>query len=424
MRRIAGVVFGLFVGTASGQVTFTPIELPGHSITVTGLSPDGLVVTGSIGDGRAFTWSRARGFRFLAPAPGYDAAIAKAVTDDEAVVVGRSSRAVGPSQTELTGTVWGASSPPIALPDLAGGPDRCDAEDVSDDGRIIVGFGNTANGPEAVRWIDGQPEGLGDLPGGDFYSSSVAISPNGQFVVGVSVSGYHPDGRAVFEAFSWSEAAGLNGLGVPSNAFSTLPSGVGNNGVAVGYAGPLDPNTAYPTAVRWRPGQAPEMLFAGQALDVAASGKLLVGNTIAPDPVGQRAVVWDEVNGTRRLEDLLMSVGVDLGDEVLRRGTAVSGDGTTILVDGSNALNGQSFFGVVTIPRTTFCGRGDLSGPSTPGVPDGALTGSDFFEFLARFSAGDLSVDFAGPGAPATPDGSLTGADFFAFLTYFQGGCQ
>ena len=65
----------------------------------------------------------------------------------------------------------------------------------------------------------------------------------------------------------------------------------------------------------------------------------------------------------------------------------------------------------------------DLSSPTSPGVPDGALTGADFFEFLDRFSAGDLSIDFSSPTQPGTPDGALTGADFFEFLDLFAQGC-
>ena len=54
---------------------------------------------------------------------------------------------------------------------------------------------------------------------------------------------------------------------------------------------------------------------------------------------------------------------------------------------------------------------------------DNVLTGADFFEFLGRFSANDLSIDFASAASPTTPDGLLTGADFFRFLELFTLGC-
>ena len=65
----------------------------------------------------------------------------------------------------------------------------------------------------------------------------------------------------------------------------------------------------------------------------------------------------------------------------------------------------------------------DLSSPANPGTPDGVLSGADFFEFLSRFVAGDLSVDFASPTDPTTPDGTLSGADFLRYLDLFQQGC-
>ena len=74
----------------------------------------------------------------------------------------------------------------------------------------------------------------------------------------------------------------------------------------------------------------------------------------------------------------------------------------------------------------TWTGSGcpaDLSSPTDPGVPDGVLTGADFFEFLARFQAGDLVVDYSRPTNPGVPDGVLTGADFFEFLNLFRAGC-
>ena len=69
------------------------------------------------------------------------------------------------------------------------------------------------------------------------------------------------------------------------------------------------------------------------------------------------------------------------------------------------------------------CSPADLSSPNNPGEPDGVLTGADFFEFLSRFQAGDLSVDFSSASNPGVPDGVLTGADFFEFLNLFTIGC-
>ena len=52
----------------------------------------------------------------------------------------------------------------IALGELAGGEFRSSANAVSADGSVVVGYSNSAAGPEAFRWTqsDGM-QGLGDL---------------------------------------------------------------------------------------------------------------------------------------------------------------------------------------------------------------------------------------------------------------------
>lgn len=67
------------------------------------------------------------------------------------------------------------------------------------------------------------------------------------------------------------------------------------------------------------------------------------------------------------------------------------------------------------VVRTVGCefAAVDFSSPLDPGVPDGALTGADFFFFLDLFTQGDLRADLDANGA-------LTGADFFGFLSLFD----
>ena len=86
----------------------------------------------------------------------------------------------------------------------------------------------------------------------------------------------------------------------------------------------------------------------------------------------------------------------------------------------------SSFFNAYELDGTIAtggCGPADISSPANPGIPDGLLSGADFFEFLVRFEIGDLSVDFSSPGNPGSPDGLLTGADFLFYLNLFAQGC-
>ena len=50
-------------------------------------------------------------------------------------------------------------------------------------------------------------QGLGDLPGGIFYSQAFAVSANGACVVGLSTS------KLGQEAFRWTKSGGMQGLG-------------------------------------------------------------------------------------------------------------------------------------------------------------------------------------------------------------------
>jgi probable HAF family extracellular repeat protein len=52
--------------------------------------------------------------------------------------------------------------------------------------------------------------GLGDLPGGSFYSEAASISADGSVVVGESISG---SSTPMFEAFRWTKTGGMVGLG-------------------------------------------------------------------------------------------------------------------------------------------------------------------------------------------------------------------
>ena len=56
---------------------------------------------------------------------------------------------------------------------------------VSADGSVVVVAFQSANGQEAFRWpAGGNQQGLGDLPGGDFFSAAFDVSADGRVIVG------------------------------------------------------------------------------------------------------------------------------------------------------------------------------------------------------------------------------------------------
>jgi probable HAF family extracellular repeat protein len=132
--------------------------------------------------------------------------------------------------------------------------------------------------------------GLGDLPGGLFWSSAHGVSADGSVVVGGSSS------ASGLEAFRWTEAGGMVGLGdLGGGAFGSL------------------------------------------ALGVSADGTVVVGYGRSAFSPFFDAFIWDATNGMRSLFDVLTGeFGLDLTGWTLTAATAVSTDGLTFVGYGTN----------------------------------------------------------------------------------------
>jgi probable HAF family extracellular repeat protein len=184
-------------------------------------------------------------------------------------------------------------------------PSLSQAYDVSADGSIIVGGGSSAEGSEAFYWANGSMRGLGDLPGGDFYSVAKSVSADGSVVVGASQS------DRGLEAFRWT----------PSGNFSDWL----NNLIGGGGMGPSSM-----VGLGYLPGST-----SSTALSVSADGSVVVGRSDRTN--GSEAFIWDETNGMRSLLDVLTSdFDLDLTGWTLGSANAISDDGLTIVGNGIN----------------------------------------------------------------------------------------
>ena len=105
--------------------------------------------------------------------------------------------------------------------------------------------------------------GLGDLPGGTasdtpistgdptFESGGHGVSPNGNIVVGSSVSDGAPAGGGNTEAYKWTSGGGIVGIGVhPTASYYATALAVTNGDVAVGY-GDVAGSPGYGEVLRW-----------------------------------------------------------------------------------------------------------------------------------------------------------------------------
>ncbi|MEL6613431.1 MAG: hypothetical protein AAFQ53_15135, partial [Bacteroidota bacterium] len=199
------------------------------------------------------------------------------------------------------------------------------AADVSGDGRVVVGNALgvviVQTSPEGFRWSEaGGMQGLG-LPAGDNARTiGEGASGDGSVVVGTRRD------DNTFEAIRWVDGAPTQ-LPPPDGAPTWQPNGVSADGsVIVGRALTLEPGDR-PGAVRWTASGGIDYLptlvpdGGNVALDVSTDGTVIVGR--APTTSGRRAVRW--ANGA--IQDL----GLPDASFALSEGVGISGDGEVIV---------------------------------------------------------------------------------------------
>ena len=250
--------------------------------------------------------------------------------------------------------------------------------------------------------------GLGDLPGGNFYSRARGGSADGSVVVGFSAS------ASGTEAFRWTQGSGMVGLG-------DLPGGG---------------------------------LYSG-AYGVSADGSVVVGSSHSS---GNEAFIWDSTNGMREVDEVLTALGADLTGWTLRTATGISADGLTLVGYGTNP---DGFTEGWIANLSCYNGGGDDSDsiPECPGDKDGdsvadrsdnctedanpeqvdsdadgygnlcdadydgdgVVSGRDFLLFRSTFGKRASQRGFLAV-ADADGDGVIAGTDFLAFRSQYQRG--
>jgi uncharacterized membrane protein len=312
-------------------------------------------------------WSAPPSFQGLGHLPGYDWTQASAVSSDGSVVVGWS---------QLSGSYniggepfrWTRTDGMHSLGFLPGANLTMDsgASGVSGDGSIVVG--NSGN--RAFRWSI--PDGMRQFHDGGAYG----ISADGSTVVGSFgafrwsgdggrqfLAGYPMGAKAVsadgsvvvgqyfdsargYRAYRWTSDGGVQDLGLQS-----LPGGeVNPSAYAVSADGSVVAGWNGRQAFRWSSSQGAQLLgdprFVSVAMGVSGDGSILVGYSNSD----LRAFIWDEANGMRDLQQVLVSdYGLDLTGWTLQRATAISADGSAIVGSGLNPI-GETEAWVATIP--------------------------------------------------------------------------
>src|SRR5262245_61455119 len=163
----------------------------------------------------------------------------------------------------------------IGLGDLPGGDYWSEATGVSANGQIVVGFGYDEEGPHAFRWH--LLTGMIELPHPAGWETSRAwgVSDDGSVVVGRFYNA--TDGHA----FRWT-SQGMVDLGTLPGDTSSIAAGVSGDGSVV--VGTSDSSFAYPRGFRWTEadgmvdlGDLPGGLDMTVVEDVSGDGAVVVG---------------------------------------------------------------------------------------------------------------------------------------------------
>jgi probable HAF family extracellular repeat protein len=243
------------------------------------VSDQGRVVVGQsqTDKGRqAFRWTQATGMVALGTPAQHETSIAYGISADGKVIVGTQGK-VAFRWTQEHGMT------PLS------GQKKSAALAISSDGKVVVGWRNAEDGTEAFRWtVAGGLQGLGDLPGGTFFSGADGVSRDGSVIVGTATSA---NGT---EAFRWTAADGMTPLSdLPDGEFSSSAYAVSGDGkVVVGRAAGL----TGPEAFLWTAEQGIQSLSAlvhnvpaathwqlTEARDISDDGRIIVGIGVNPE---------------------------------------------------------------------------------------------------------------------------------------------
>jgi probable HAF family extracellular repeat protein len=231
----------------------------------------------------------------------------------------------------------------VGIGDLPGGSFYSEANAISADGTVIIGESSSTLCPtyyEAFRWtVSNGMVAMGKLPGGALRSYANSLSADGSVIVGYSGSSNATSGTA--EAYRWTAATGMEPLGdFPNGYFNSVAYGVSADGsVVVGRGYPNENGDE--EAFRWTaqtglvhlgfaPGDQSSSAFA-----VSADGNTIVGAVGNTSPV--YALIWRPQWGMRHIQEVLTNdLGLNLTGWTLVSAANVSNDGQVVVGYGTN----------------------------------------------------------------------------------------
>jgi len=449
-RRLLTVLLGATALTALGAgpawsqtATLTPLQSVGSDRTfVHGISGDGTVVVGNAEQNAAVIWTDDGTATVLPNLPGPDngQGAAFAANFDGSVVVGVSLDEAF-SWTAAGGTV------DLGVQGRATGVDY--------DGGVIVGQGGVSGDEDTVqafRWTEATGAvGLGFLDTADNANSeATGVNSDGSVVVGLaSINGNggfeNGNGGFQFEAFRWTAATGMVGLGfldpsliLPLSSASAVDA---DGDVVVGSSLSADGSHIEPfrwttaggmVGLGWVNGGGGDPFGDAEAVD--GDGSIIVG--FSTDNTGQQvAFRWASSGpnaGMKSLPALLTAAGVDMSGITETNAVGISADGQFIALEGYPGSDPEEGFvvryidggpGIPTLTTPVL----DLPAPPAPRTAF-AATPTTGFQTIAPLAGGGQFVvanKISGDGTTVVGRSSYTETGLSeAFLWTAAGGTQ
>ena len=331
---------GAWTGTnCTSRFTWLPIAAGWDtaSVQVYGISGDGSTVVGAVNNGTggiAWQWRQAGGVTVLSSVSEY--AWAYGVSANGSVVAGYQ----GYARTPPTATKWVGG----AETTLGTSGDDSTAFAVSGDGISVVGF--DPNSIPSV-WNSG---GFHQLLSSTHSSTGAATGTNsdGTVVVGYWADFAYSD-PTTYQPFYWSQAAGVQPLGLGAYSYGIAQGVSADGNVAVGGVG------GYPA--RWVGFANPVILSAltlGTAYAASQDGSVVAGTTgvngerqiDTPTSPLQQAFIWTSANGLRLLQNVISTA--PSGN--MMYATGISADGKTVVGYGNPPSSSYSRGWIATLP--------------------------------------------------------------------------
>lgn len=237
---------------------------------------------------------------------------------------------------------------------------------VSPDGGTAVGWSKSnyngdapLNKSEAFTWTEGAGiVGLGELPGGDITSEAYGVSVNGTAVVGYGRS----DQVDTFEAFRWTQTGGMVGLGHLSGGsfdYSRANAVSADGDTVVGWSGSdFGGSGSGAEAFVWTPtggmvglGDLPGGGTNSLGYDTSADGGVVVGYSYSGNSTSE-AFRWTAGGGMVGLGDLP-------GGAFVSEARGVSADGQVVV---GSSLTDQGYEAFRWTASGGMQGLGELPG--------------------------------------------------------------